>query len=183
MAFGSKRTHVDDQNDDKVEETGGDRVDVDLGNTDSAEEEDDSAEHGIAAVKPLLDEVILLDARKKNSGGSRPWKCKHCDKKFTSSSYTRIHHHFFGPGPGKPPQISCCSVANDRVKYKKIYEKYHKAEKGEPSSSVATKTLAETFSRMERDAVDVQIMMFLCANGIPFNVLRSPQYYEMVAAI
>ncbi|KAK1685558.1 hypothetical protein QYE76_046406 [Lolium multiflorum] len=39
-------------------------------------------------------EVILLDARKgKNSGGSRPWRCKHCDKKFTSS-YTRIREHF-----------------------------------------------------------------------------------------
>jgi hypothetical protein len=26
-------------------------------------------------------------------------------------------------------------------------------------------------------------MQFIAANGIPFNVLRSPQYYEMVSAI
>jgi hypothetical protein len=64
-----------------------------------------------------------------------------------------------------------------------IFEQYHKAEKGQPSGSVPTKPLEKAFAGMERDAVDVQIMMFLCANGIPFNVLRSPQYYEMVAAI
>ncbi|KAM0907913.1 hypothetical protein ACQ4PT_015792 [Festuca glaucescens] len=184
MAFGSKRKQLDDEND--VEETHGDGADADLGNSgdESAEEEDDSADQGSAkAAKPLHDEVVLLDGPKaKNSGGSRPWRCKHCNKKFTSS-YTRIRHHFFGPGPGKPPQIGRCSVANDRAKYKKIYDKYHKAEKGQPSGSVPTKPLEKAFAGMERDAVDVQIMMFLCANGIPFNVLRSPQYYEMVAAI
>ncbi|KAK1616373.1 hypothetical protein QYE76_021890 [Lolium multiflorum] len=42
---------------------------------------------------------------------------------------------------------------------------------------------AQAFAGMERDGVDMHIMMFLCANGIPFNVLRSPQYPEMVAAI
>jgi hypothetical protein len=36
---------------------------------------------------------------------------------------------------------------------------------------------------MERDAVDMAIMWCMCANGIPFNVLRSPQWSEMVAAI
>jgi hypothetical protein len=124
MAFGSKRKQLDDEND--VEETHGDGADADLGNSgdESAEEEDDSADQGsIKVAKPLHDEVVLLDGPKaKNSGGSRPWRCKHCNKKFTSS-YTRIRHHFFGPGPGKPPQIGRCSVANDRAKYKKIYDK------------------------------------------------------------
>jgi hypothetical protein len=36
---------------------------------------------------------------------------------------------------------------------------------------------------VERDGVDMKIMEFIAANGIPFNVLRSPQYYEMVSAI
>ncbi|KAM0895676.1 hypothetical protein ACQ4PT_023688 [Festuca glaucescens] len=63
-----------------------------------------------------------------------------------------------------------------------------RAEKGQASSSLANKKfsngpLAEAFAGMERDGVDMHIMMFLCANGIPFNVLRSPQYPEMVAAI
>jgi hypothetical protein len=110
MAFGSKRKQLDDEND--VEETHGDGADTDLGNSgdESAEEEDDSAEHDTVAVKSLLDEVILVDACKKNSGGSRPWKCKHCDKKFTSS-YTRIRHHFFGPRPGKPRQIGTIKLS------------------------------------------------------------------------
>ncbi|GAB2234751.1 hypothetical protein Droror1_Dr00004016 [Drosera rotundifolia] len=34
-----------------------------------------------------------------------------------------------------------------------------------------------------RDMVDMQIMRGLCANGIPFNVLRNPQFCEMVKAI
>jgi len=187
MAFGSKRKLVDRSD---VEEADADEVDLnnsgDEHNSvdDASDEEDESTEHGTAkAAKSLLDEVFFLDAPKgKNSGGSRPWRCKHCDKKYTSSC-TRIRQHFFGVGPGKTKQISCCSVANDRIKYKKTYDKYHQPEKGQASGSVPTKQLLEAFAGMERDAVDMQIMLFLCANGIPFNVLRSPQYYEMVAAI
>jgi hypothetical protein len=36
---------------------------------------------------------------------------------------------------------------------------------------------------MGRDAVDMKIIRGLCANGIPFNVLRNPQFVEMVMAI
>jgi len=43
--------------------------------------------------------------------------------------------------------------------------------------------VADAFGMIERDAVDMAIMRCLCANGIPFNVLRSPQWSEMVAAI
>jgi hypothetical protein len=43
--------------------------------------------------------------------------------------------------------------------------------------------LADAFATVERDGVDMKIMEFIAANGIPFNVLRSPQYYEMVSAI
>ena len=125
MAFGSKRKLADRSD---IEED--DTNDVDLINSDdernSADEQDESAEHGTAKpAKSLLDEVFFLDAPKgKNSGGSRPWRCKHCDKKYMSS-YTRIHQHFFGVGPGKTKQIARCSVASDRVKYKKIYDKVY----------------------------------------------------------
>lgn len=36
---------------------------------------------------------------------------------------------------------------------------------------------------MERNTVDMKIMRALCANGIPFNVLRNPQFQEMITAI
>jgi hypothetical protein len=127
MVFGSRKL-VADQN--EVEEADAADV-VDLSDAgeehNSADEEDDeAAEHGTAkSEKSLLDEVTFIDAPKgKNSGGSKPWRCKHCQKKFTSS-YTRIRQHFFGVGPGKTPQISRCSVANDRAKYKKIYDKVY----------------------------------------------------------
>ncbi|KAM0876754.1 hypothetical protein ACQ4PT_035969 [Festuca glaucescens] len=186
MVFGIRKSV--DQND--VEEADTDHID--LSNADdehnsaddaSHEEDDESAEHGTAkGAKSLLDEVTFLDAPKgKNSGGSKPWRCKHCQKKYTSS-YTRIRQHFFGVGPGKTPQIARCSIANVRVKYKKIYDEYHKAEKGQASGSVPS-PLVEAFAGIERDDVDMKIMLFLCANRIPFNVLRSPQYFEMVAAI
>ena len=50
--------------------------------------------------KPLFDEVVLIDAAKgKNGGGTKRWRCKHCNKTI-SSSYSRIHHHFFRPQVG-----------------------------------------------------------------------------------
>jgi isocitrate lyase len=125
MAFGSKRKLAarTDAEEASVVELDCSNSGDEQNTADGADEEEESAENGTAtAAKPLLDEVILLDARKKNTGGSRPWRCKHCDKKYTSS-YTRIREHFFGVGPGKTPQISRCSVANDRVNYKKIYDK------------------------------------------------------------
>ncbi|KAM0851063.1 hypothetical protein ACQ4PT_052675 [Festuca glaucescens] len=53
------------------------------------------------------------------------------------------------------------------------------------SNPVATKSnpLADAFGIVERDSVDLKIMQFIAANGIPFNVMSSPQYYEMVSAI
>jgi hypothetical protein len=127
MVFGRRKPV--DQND--VEEADTDHIDLsnDGGHNsadDTADEEDESADHDTAkGVESLLDEVTILDAPKgKNSGGSKPWHCKHCQKRYTSS-YTRIRQHFFGPGPGKTPQIGRCSIANDRVKYKKIYDKVY----------------------------------------------------------
>ncbi|KAJ0472306.1 hypothetical protein HanHA89_Chr15g0605551 [Helianthus annuus] len=36
---------------------------------------------------------------------------------------------------------------------------------------------------LERNEVDLKIIHGLCANGIPFNILRNPQFIEMVSAI
>jgi hypothetical protein len=58
---------------------------------------------------------------------------------------------------------------------------------GSSSSKVASikiqTPLADAFSMMERDVVDMAIMRYLCANGIPFNILRSPRWSKMVATI
>lgn len=43
--------------------------------------------------------------------------------------------------------------------------------------------IEEAFGMLERNAVDMKITRGLCANGIPFNVLRNSQFLEMVSAI
>jgi len=45
------------------------------------------------------------------------------------------------------------------------------------------KPIQKSFNMMEREVVDMKIMRGLCANGIPFNVLRNPQFVEMVTSI
>lgn len=42
------------------------------------------------------------------------------------------------------------------------------------SSSLSKKPIKESFSKMERNMVDLKIMRGLCANGIPFNFWRNP---------
>jgi len=46
-----------------------------------------------------------------------------------------------------------------------------------------TKPLEDVFQLTRKDVVDMKIMRGLCENGIPFNVLRNPQFVEMVTAI
>ncbi|KAL8201717.1 hypothetical protein R6Q57_010864 [Mikania cordata] len=58
--------------------------------------------------KPLMGEVDFVGyGNSKNAGGSKVWICKHCKQKFTSS-YTRIHVHFFGAPVGKKAEIKRC---------------------------------------------------------------------------
>ncbi|CAN6339707.1 unnamed protein product [Urochloa humidicola] len=186
MAFGSKKR--------KEAETEMDReapVDIDSGDEMDPMETDDGGEDERTEVptktkkgNPLHDEVVILSAGKgKNPGGSKSWQCKHCNKTFVSTS-TRIQMHFFGAPIGKPAQIARCeALLSDRAKYRELYEKFRKGGSSKPASTVKPNPVADAFAIVERDAVDMAIMRCLCANGIPFNVLRSPQWSEMIAAI
>ena len=66
------------------------------------------------------------------------------------------------------------------------------AEKKGVSSSLKNSTLlkqqpqkstAGALGDMFKNMVDMKVMRGLCANGIPFNVLRNPQFHEMVSGI
>ncbi|XP_052170425.1 uncharacterized protein LOC127786803 [Diospyros lotus] len=48
---------------------------------------------------------------------------------------------------------------------------------------MVSKPIEDSFHILEREQVDLKVMRGLCANGIPFNVLRNPQFVEMVTAI
>jgi hypothetical protein len=90
-----------------------------------------------------------------------------------------------GPLPGKKAQIACCiSLQNDPTKSKALREKVKEADnKGSTGGTSAPNPLVKSFGVAQRESVDMAITKFLCANGIPFNVLRSPQFSEMVMAI
>ena len=84
---------------------------------------------------------------------------------------------------------------SDRATYERVRQKVHEAEKKGVSSTLKNSTLTkrqipsssgpieDAFKMMDRDMVDMRVMRGLCANGIPFNVLRNPQFHEMVSAI
>jgi hypothetical protein len=153
-------------------------------------------EDGTEKSKPLLKEVTIVgSATGKNPGGAKAWICNHCHKQFTSS-YTRIHNHFFGPQPGKKPQIGRCqAVMKNRTLFERLKKDVEQAEKMGVSPSlkhstitkkhipVVNKPLQDAFGMMEREAVDMKVIRGLCANGIAFNVLRNPQFHEMISAV
>ncbi|KAE8676161.1 Detected protein of unknown function [Hibiscus syriacus] len=65
----------------------------------------------------------------KNVGGAKQWICNHCKGKYTSS-YTRIHVHFFGAPLGKKAEIRRCPVvAKDRDTYERLQKRVKDAEK------------------------------------------------------
>ncbi|KAJ0901317.1 putative ribonuclease H-like superfamily [Helianthus annuus] len=144
--------------------------------------------------KPLNDEVVFHGAgNSKNPGGSKQWTCKHCQGRFTST-YTRIHVHFFGPPVGKKAEIKRCpAVLKDRELFEKLSKKVREAENSGGvskclknsvlSKNAPRKRMEEAFGILERNAVDLKIIRGLCANGIPFNVLRNPHFIEMISAI
>ncbi|KAL2905823.1 Hydroxyacid-oxoacid transhydrogenase mitochondrial [Bienertia sinuspersici] len=115
--------------------------------------------------KPLLHEVTTMDSNKgKNAGGTKKWTCNHCKRMMLS----------------------------DRQLLQSIRQKVEKAEQEGISPSLTKSTLnykvpgtsstpiANAFATVERHQCDVAIVRFLCANGVPFNVLRSPEFGSMV---
>ncbi|KAI3524297.1 hypothetical protein L1887_02950 [Cichorium endivia] len=97
------------------------------------------------STKPLLDEVTFIGpGNSKNAGGAKQWVCNHCKGMFTSS-YTKIHAHFFGPPVGKKKSdIKRCSLAgNDRVKYEALLKKVKEAENAGISKSLKNSLLSK----------------------------------------
>ncbi|CAN6243746.1 unnamed protein product [Urochloa humidicola] len=133
---------------------------------------------------PLMAEITMIGGeRGKNDGGSKQWRCNHCKNSY-KSSLTRVRVHLLGAKPGKKPQIQRCPVLlNDAAKYRKLRDKVKEVDESSLGVQKMHSSLAQSFGAAERDAVDLKVLKFIAANGIPFNVLRSPYYSEMVTAI
>jgi transposase-like protein len=190
MVFGSssKRKRADEKEDDDVQVVHEVPVDIQDGGADA----DSGDEDGAAATgtkHPLLDEINIIGVPSgKNVGGTKEWQCKHCKKSY-KGSLTRVRVHLLGPLPGKKAQIArCMSLQNDPNKSKALREKVKEADsKGfhmrSTSGTTTPNPLTKSFGVAQRESVDMEITKFLCANGIPFNVLRSPQFSQMIMAI
>ncbi|KAK1391295.1 DUF659 domain-containing protein [Heracleum sosnowskyi] len=160
-------------------------------------EENTSRANSQTNKKPLLDEVAYLDAPKgKNAGGTKTWRCNYCHKT-VKSSYTRIHHHFLGAPLGIKAEVGRCQVMlSNRALLQQIRKKVEEAEQVGISSSLTRSIISnkpvvaanmspleKSFRNLERHEVDMTVLRFLCANGIPFNVLRSPEMVSMTNAM
>ena len=51
------------------------------------------------------------------------------------------------------------------------------------TTSTSRRTIGDFFDTRDRDEVDAKVARFLYACGLPFNVLRSPYWHDMVRAI
>ncbi|KAK1419619.1 hypothetical protein QVD17_28839 [Tagetes erecta] len=95
---------------------------------------------------------------------------------------------------GEKTDIKRCTVVlRDRALYDMLLKKVKDAENYGVSkclkisvlskNGASKKRLEESFAILERKEVDLKIIRGLCANGIPFNVLRNPHFIEMISAI
>ncbi|KAJ9539539.1 hypothetical protein OSB04_032272 [Centaurea solstitialis] len=107
----------------------------------------------VEEIKPLYDEVNLIGAGKSKNPGG-------------SKSWSCKHCH---------EKIAKVKDAEAKGVSKSL--------RSSVVTKINTKPMEQHFAVMERSAVDLKIARAFCANGIPFNVLRNPQFREMVNAI
>jgi hypothetical protein len=174
------------------------------------EEDEKSNEDGKASLTPLWKFVTKLDVGR--GGRIAKFLCPHdCHEgKPYAGSYTRVRRHLCGVmesddnkgslGINVFPNIS----KEQRQIYVKIEEvaqrKHGKKQKFQsddvssrfggtsPSPRGSTtptsrRTIGDFFDTGGRDEVDAKVAWFLYVCGVPFNVLRSPYWHDMVRAI
>ncbi|XP_077228414.1 uncharacterized protein LOC143861373 [Tasmannia lanceolata] len=152
----------------------------------------------------LWSHVVKGKKASEGHGGTKKWKCKHCKKVYTGTD-TRVDAHLVKAPRRQGQGIAYCSaVAKDKQLQEHIRSQVQRAENlpgrlplkksrldmlGKSSSSGATSSskvgespLGKSFRAKDRDDVDHKVLRFLAANGIPFNVLRSPYFEEMIIA-
>lgn len=137
-------------------------------------------------------------------GGSHVFKCKYCHKLY-HGTYTRVYAHLMGHKKGESKGIGYCSVVkadkNLQMQIKREVEQVENSPNVVPlrksklnaisgatsqGTSLALSYVSpfeQDYSMQDRDDVDSKVVRCLCANGIPFSVLRSPYWEEMVLAI
>nr|KAJ0214584.1 hypothetical protein LSAT_V11C400227280 [Lactuca sativa] len=141
------------------------------------------------ASRPLLEEVIFTGSGTcKNAGGGQRYGFANIAKSSTQALILEFTHISLRLNLGRPQKSE-----DDREKLQRLLSKVKEAESGGVSKSLKNSILSkkatprkgieESFGLMERNVVNMKIIRGLCANGISFNVLRNPQFIEMLNAL
>ncbi|KAK8991390.1 hypothetical protein V6N11_062405 [Hibiscus sabdariffa] len=141
--------------------------------------------------------TFTANGKGKNPGETRRWIFYHFKKSYNSLC-SRIHQHFFGPGVGKKIEVARCqTLLTNRAEFQRIRKKVEEAENVVISQSLSKSTLnnshsrpatttcpiAKSFGAVERHQVDILIVRALFMNGIPFTVLRNPDFLVMLKGV
>ena len=163
---------------------------------------------GKAALTPLWNYVTKLEGGK--GGGSYKFLCPHgCHggKPF-SGSYTRVRKHLCGvmDSDEKKGAVGiqiCPNISTEQrrkcIQIEEVAQQKSKKQKTQSESSATSRfgissphgtsanfggrTIVDFLNVPGRDDVDGKIVRFLCACGVPFNVLHSLCWHDMVKAI
>ncbi|KAL5723597.1 hypothetical protein ACHQM5_006977 [Ranunculus cassubicifolius] len=150
---------------------------------------------GELTATPLKRYVTFLGSRK--DGSACKWICNFgCKKEPYTGTYSRIRAHLIGLLPGQKAQgVALCSKVNKNERESmKIEEAEAKRLFGGssrvPLSAIAKSNTSVTIENqsvvcMSEDTsdVDATVTRFFVANGISFNVAKSPFWFDMVKCI
>jgi hypothetical protein len=150
---------------------------------------------------PLWKYVTKIGKKEKNTGGSCLWNCNKCKVSFTGS-YTRVKAHFLWL-EGDNGVHHCKSITRvdvDRYQAEQdvadLAKKERRSCKQQPISKRGNEvpliveeickrqnlgTLAKMFDMGGRDETD-KVARAIYACGIPFNVVQSPYWQDMLRA-
>lgn len=140
---------------------------------------------------PLLDIYKHVERLDIQSGKQNRFRCLHCKAEFSATSVTRIRGHFLcDPTSG----VKACTAPPEGLKAELQKEESERASKKrrlasdsvEASSSRGSgqqSTLAQAFGKANKGEVDQAVARCFIANGIPFHLLRSKYFAEMLTAV
>jgi len=159
---------------------------------------------------PLWQYVEIIG--KAAGGGSYKWRCSEC-KNMKNGSYTRVKGHFtalantgvmvcLGPndangklGPGLSPAklqfyASLQDVVDRRNAKGKVHVQGSASKPPTPSKpTIVTNkrptlgSLEAAFNNQGREVVDEHVAHCIYANGLAFNLVRSPYWQKMIKAV
>ncbi|KAK9682058.1 hypothetical protein RND81_10G047600 [Saponaria officinalis] len=96
------------------------------------------------------------------------------------SSYTRIHHHFFGAPAGQKSDIArCTAMLTNKSEFERIKVMVEESESNGGSQSLTKSTIANN----NRQQLDVLVVRAFYTNVIPCNMHRNPDFINMMAGL